>query len=54
MQGETCFAKKVHGFKRAEILPPAVSDAALEYLQKTTVYTWTLLMPCFLFSIHKK
>lgn len=40
MQGETCFAKKVHRFKSTEILPPAVSDAALEYLmlQKPHLY----------------
>lgn len=40
MQGETCLAKKVPAFKSTEILPPAVSDAALEslVLQKTSLY----------------
>lgn len=43
----------VHGFKTTEILPPAVSDRALEYpvLRKTSLYINFFLMPCFLFSV---
>lgn len=44
--------KLVHGFKNTEILPPAVSDGALEYLMlKKTSYISNFLMPCFLSSI---
>lgn len=35
-----CRMRHVHGFKNTEILPPAVSDGALEYLmhKRTSLY----------------
>jgi len=56
MQGETGFAKEVRGFKSTEILPPAVSGAALEYLtlRKTTAYAWTRFTPWCLFRLTRK